>query len=89
MQRYVAELTNILEHCEFNDQLVEKMLREQLVCGVNNERIQQRLLAEGQLGFKKTMELATVAVMETADRNTRDLKHRNPNGNRKNHKLTA
>ena len=53
------------------------MLRDRLVCGVNDERIQRRLLAESQLEFKKAMELA--AVMETADRNTRDLKHGNPN----------
>ena len=61
-------------HCEFNDQL-EKMLRDRLVCGVNDERIKRRLLAESQLEFKKAMELAT--AMETADRNTRDLKHAN------------
>ena len=44
------------------------MLRDRLVCGVNDERIQRRLLAESQLEFKKTMELAT--AMETADKNT-------------------
>ena len=47
---------------------LEKMLRDRLVCGVNDERIQRRLLAESQLEFKKTMELAT--AMETADKNT-------------------
>ena len=74
IQQYVAELRNLSEHCEFNDQL-EKMLRDRLVCGVNDERIQRRLLAESQLEFKKAMELAT--TMETADRNTRDLNHGN------------
>ena len=54
------------------------MLRERLICGVNDVCIQQRLLAESQLEFKKALELAT--AMETADRNTRDLKHGNPNG---------
>ena len=34
------------------------MLRNRLVCGVNDERIQPRLLAESQLEFKKAMELA-------------------------------
>ena len=51
------------------------MLRDRLVCGVNDERIQRRLLAESQLEFKKAMEIAT--AMETADRNTRDLKNGN------------
>ena len=53
------------------------MLRDRLVCGVNDERIQRRLLAESQLEFKKAMELAT--AMETADKNTRDLQNGNPN----------
>ena len=52
------------------------MLRDPLVCGVNDERIQRRLLAESQLEFKKARELAT--AMETAGRNTHDLKHENP-----------
>ena len=74
IQQYVAELRNLSEHCEFGDQL-EKMLPDRLVCGVNDECIQWRLLAESQLEFKKAMELAT--AMETADRNTRDLKNGN------------
>ena len=53
----------------------KKMLRDQLVCGVNDERIQWRLLAESQLEFKKAMELAT--AMEMADKNTRDLQNGN------------
>ena len=67
IQQYVAELRNLSEHCEFGE-ILEKMLRDRLVCGVNDERIQRRLLAESQLEFKKTMELAT--AMETADKNT-------------------
>ena len=55
---------------------LEKMLRDRLVCGVNDERIQRRLLAESQLEFKKAIELAT--AMETADKNTRDLQNGNP-----------
>ena len=53
----------------------KKMLRDRLVCGVNDEHIQRRLLAESQLEFKKAMEIAT--AMETADKNTRDLKNGN------------
>ena len=40
------------EHCDFQNTL-EEMLRNQLVCGVNNEQIQRMLLAESPLDFKK------------------------------------
>ena len=46
-----------------------------MVCGVNDETIQRRLLAESRLDFKKALELAT--AMEIADKNTRDI----PQGN--------
>ena len=52
---------------------IGKMPRDQLVCGMNDECIQRRLLAESQLEFKKAMELAT--AMETVDRNTHDLQN--------------
>ena len=42
---------------------LEEMLRDRLVCGINDEQIQRRLLAESSLDFKKTMKLAT--SMET------------------------
>ena len=61
IQQYVAELRNLSEYCEFGDQF-EKMLRERLVCEVNDERIQRRLLDENQLEFKKVMELPTAIV---------------------------
>ena len=51
------------------------MLRDRLVCGVKDERIQRRLLAESQLEFKNAMKLAT--AMETADKNTCDLQNGN------------
>ena len=46
-----------------------------MICGVNDERIQRRLLAESQLDFKKALELAT--AMEIADKNTRDIQQGN------------
>ncbi|XP_020609105.1 uncharacterized protein LOC110047679 [Orbicella faveolata] len=70
IQQYVTELRNLSEHCDFGDQL-EKMLRDRLVCRLNDERIQRRLLAESQVEFKRAMELVT--AMEITDRNTRDL----------------
>ena len=44
---YVAELKRIAEHCNFgdNDRLNE-MIRDRLVCGITNDKWKQRLLAE-------------------------------------------
>ena len=42
--RYVAELRRLSEHCGFQD--LENMLRDRLVCGVRDTRIQKKLLAE-------------------------------------------
>ncbi|CAB4039062.1 Hypothetical predicted protein [Paramuricea clavata] len=59
----VAELRSLSEHCDFKSTL-EEMLRDRLVCGINDEQIQRRLLAESSLDFKKAMKIAT--SMETA-----------------------
>ena len=74
IHQYVAELRRLSEHFDFRDQL-EDMIQDRLVCGVNDESMQGRLLAESRLHFKKAMELAT--GMEIADKNTRDI----PQGN--------
>ena len=58
------------EHCEFGDTL-EDMLRDRLVCGICNDSMQRRLLAEPKLTFKKAYELAT--AMESAARDAQDL----------------
>ena len=42
---YVSELHSIAEHCNFGESL-DDMLRDCLVCGINDEQIQRRLLAE-------------------------------------------
>ena len=67
---FVAELRHLTEHCEFGDSM-EDMLRDRLVCGVNDSRIQRRLLSEPSLTFKKTLELAR--AFESAEKNARDL----------------
>ena len=43
---YVAELRALTEHCDYGESL-DSMLRDRLVCGINDERIQRRLLSEG------------------------------------------
>ena len=47
------------------------MLRDRLVCGINDVRIQRRLLSEPELTYKRAFDLAQ--AMETAERNAQSL----------------
>ena len=67
---YVAELRRITAECKYGEAL-NKMLRDHLVCGVNDRRFQRQLLAETDLTFKKATDLAQ--AMEAADKNVRDF----------------
>ena len=67
---YIAELKRLAEDCEFGE-FLEQMLRDRIVCGINDPRIQRSLLAERELTYKSAFELAQ--SMETADQNTNDL----------------
>ena len=67
---YVSELRKLSEYCDFGDTL-EDMLRERLVCGINDKRVQRRLLVEPGLTFAKALELAQAA--ETAESNAKQL----------------
>ena len=53
----VAELRHLSEHCECGITLHE-MLRDRLVCGVRDIRIQRWLLAEAKLTLKRALDLA-------------------------------
>ena len=66
---YIAELRRIAEHCKFDN--LESMLCDRLVCGIQDPRIQRRLLAESKLTFKQAFELAQ--AMESADRDAKTL----------------
>ena len=45
---YIAELKRLSEDCEFGD-FLQEMLRDRIVCAINDPRIQRRLLAESDL----------------------------------------
>ena len=47
---FVSELRRLSEHCGFGESL-EEMLRDRLVCGIADGRLQHRLLAEPNLTF--------------------------------------
>ena len=69
--KYVAALRALAEHCFYGD-VLDDMLRVRLVCGVQQDSIQQRLLAEKDLTYQKALELAT--AMEAAARGSQDMK---------------
>ena len=67
---FVAGLRRLSEQCQFGTTL-EDMLRDRLVCGINDDRIQRRLLAERELSFEKAVEIAL--AHEMASKNLIDL----------------
>ena len=71
MSNYVAELRALAEFYNFGDSL-ELMLRDRLVCGINDETTQRLLLAEAELTYKKALEIAT--SQETASKNVQTLR---------------
>ena len=70
---FVAELRSLAEFCNFRDTL-EVMLRDRIVCGINDDAIQKRLLAEPALNYEKAVEMAM--NMETAAQSMKELKGR-------------
>ena len=67
---YVAQLRKLAHHCNFGDTL-EIMLRDRLVCGCRDRRLQYKLLSDPQLTFKKA--LTTAQSDEIAERGTKDI----------------
>ena len=61
---YLAELKTLSEHCSFGDSL-DDMLRDRIVCGIQDQRAQRRLLAEPDLTLKRVFEVAQ--AIESAD----------------------
>ena len=67
---YVAELRQLAQDCNFETTL-KQMLRDRLVCGINDDRVQRRLLAETDLTFERAFKIAVAA--EAACKNAKDL----------------
>ena len=72
---YVAELRRISENCQFADSL-DAMLRDRLVCSINDQHMQHCLLTEPNLTCKKAGELAQ--AIESVDQKVRDLQKSMP-----------
>ena len=54
---YVSELRSLARFCKFGFSL-EDMLRDRIVCGVNDDTIRKRLLPEAKLTYTMALELA-------------------------------
>ncbi|XP_033103603.1 uncharacterized protein K02A2.6-like [Anneissia japonica] len=70
VSNYVASLRRLAEPCRFGDTL-EEMLRDRLVLGINDNRIQWKMLSETTLNFKTAVEIEN-AILE-ADANVKDI----------------
>lgn len=68
---YTAHLRHVAQDCNFKEDSLEEMLRDRLVCGISNEKIQRRLLAETDLNLKKATDIAT--AMEQAEKGASDI----------------
>ena len=53
---FVSQLRSLAEHCNFGPSL-QAMLRDRLVCGINNPHMQQQLLAKKDLTFDSAFSL--------------------------------
>ena len=74
---YVAELRSLTEFCNFGASL-EEMIRDRLVCGINDSSLQKWLLAEPVLTYKRAVELALSS--ETATQSVKELRGKQDNG---------
>ncbi|KAI7802842.1 hypothetical protein IRJ41_020318 [Triplophysa rosa] len=73
MTEYVAELRCLAQDCNYGATL-NQMLRDRLVCGIDDDRIQRRLLSETNLTFETALKIAVAA--ETTSKNVLDLKYK-------------
>ena len=67
---FVAELRSLARYCKFGASLND-LLRDRIVCGINDENIQRRLLAEKTLTLDSALDIAV--GMESARKNVTEL----------------
>ena len=67
---YVANLRKLSEHCNFSEKL-EEHLRDKFVCGLNDARVQQKLLATKNLTLQISVD--TAVAMEAAARSAKQI----------------
>lgn len=68
---FIAELRRLARHCNYAASL-DEMLRDRIVCGIQEENIQRKLLSEHQLTLARATEIAV--SMEAAARDAGNLR---------------
>ncbi|UYV85092.1 hypothetical protein LAZ67_X004547 [Cordylochernes scorpioides] len=68
VSEYLVEIKRLASTCGFGEFLKES-LREKLVCGLRNAKIQRRILSEGDVPLARVIEIAL--SMEAAEKNTK------------------
>ena len=68
---YMAELRHLAEFCNFGPTL-DKMIRDRLVSGINDDGIQKKLLSEPALTYTRALEIAQGT--EEAEKNLREMR---------------
>ena len=66
VSEFVADLRHLSRHCEYEAK-TDEMIRDRLVCGVNDMAIQRKLLAEVGLDLKKAVVIAKGMEMATRE----------------------
>ena len=69
---FIAEMRKLSAHCGFG-QTLNEYLHDRLVCGLNCERVQQKLLSTDDLDLDKAVKIAK--SFETASREAKGLQH--------------
>ena len=67
---YVSVLRSLAQKCSFKAGTMDEMLRNRLVCGINEDNIQCRLLSEAKLTYKA---LKMAHSMEAAMKSTKEI----------------
>ena len=68
---FVTELRSLSEFCNFGETF-EDMIRDSLICGINDDAMQKHMLAEPKFTYKRAVELAQ--SLQWADKNVKELK---------------
>ena len=72
---YISNLRKLAEDCDFGANLNDQ-LRDRLLCGINDDTIQRRLLTEKDLTLDKAYQIA--AAQELATKNVKILQGKDP-----------
>ena len=60
IQTYISDLKNKASTCEFGD-LKDEMIKDRLVCGIENDKLRRSLLREDKLTLQKAIELCQIS----------------------------